>query len=110
MRHLVKTLTAMAVDVVCVREACTKFPTGGMYATLAHVLLQSKINFLKKKSGHQVRTQTHQLREADRDVTARHEFRYLSAKLGLFASIYVLGYQMLFLIINHNTSMSSTLK
>lgn len=28
-------------------EACTKFPIGGMYATLAQALLQNEIHFLR---------------------------------------------------------------
>lgn len=33
------------VEILSVNKACTKFPTGGMYATLAQALLQSKNHF-----------------------------------------------------------------
>lgn len=35
------------MEILSVYEACTKFPIGGMYATLAQALLQSKIHLLR---------------------------------------------------------------
>lgn len=73
---------SVVLEILCVYEACKKFPKGGMYATLPQALLQSWIHFLrlqqssltaatiqccqekkalkytkKNKSGHRVRTQ-----------------------------------------------------
>lgn len=77
---LISSVCLVDMEILGAYEACTKFPIGGMYVTLAQALLQSlkfsdrsslaqlqqqynvvqkkkSIEIMTKKSGHQVRTQ-----------------------------------------------------